>query len=63
MRKVLLPALIIIGASLLIMRVFFLQIIDDSYKLKSENNAIKIKFCIYFNLVINIIILIYKNQF
>ena len=44
MRKVLLPALIIIGASLLIIRVFFLQIIDDSFKLKSENNAIKIKY-------------------
>lgn len=44
MRKVLLPALIIIGASLLITRVFFLQIVDDSFKLKSENNAIKIKY-------------------
>jgi penicillin-binding protein 2 len=44
MRKALLPALIIIGASLLIIRVFYLQIIDDSFKLKSENNAIKIKY-------------------
>ncbi|HSD07617.1 penicillin-binding protein 2 [Flavobacterium sp.] len=44
MRKVLLPALIIIGASLLVLRVFYLQIIDDSFKLKSENNAIKIKY-------------------
>ncbi|HEU4789560.1 MAG TPA: penicillin-binding protein 2 [Flavobacterium sp.] len=44
MRKVLLPALIIIGASLLLIRVFYLQIIDDSFKLKSENNAIKIKY-------------------
>jgi penicillin-binding protein 2 len=44
MRKVLLPALIVIGASLLIIRVFYLQIIDDSFKLKSENNAIKIKY-------------------
>ncbi|WP_281227767.1 penicillin-binding protein 2 [Flavobacterium aquiphilum] len=44
MRKVLLPALIIIGASLLIIRVFYLQIIDDSFKLKSENNAIKIEY-------------------
>ena len=44
MRKVLLPALIIIGASLLIIRVFYLQIIDDSFKLKSDNNAIKIKY-------------------
>jgi len=44
MRKVLLPALIIIAASLLVFRVFYLQIIDDSFKLKSENNAIKIKY-------------------
>jgi len=44
MRKVLLPALIIIGASLLIMRIFYLQIIDDSFKLKSDNNAIKIAY-------------------
>jgi penicillin-binding protein 2 len=44
MRKVLLPALIVIGASLLIIRVFYLQIIDDSFKLKSENNAIKIEY-------------------
>jgi penicillin-binding protein 2 len=44
MRKVLLPALIIIGASLLLIRIFYLQIIDDSFKLKSDNNAIKIKY-------------------
>jgi len=44
MRKILLPSLIIITASLLIVRLFFLQIIDDSFKLKSENNAIKIKY-------------------
>lgn len=41
MRKVLLPSLIILGATLLIMRIFYLQIIDDTLKLKSENNAIK----------------------
>ena len=44
MRKALLPALIIITASLLLIRLFYLQIIDDSFKLKSENNAIKIKY-------------------
>ena len=44
MRKVLLPALVIICASLLLIRIFFLQIVDDSFKLKSENNAIKIKY-------------------
>ncbi|MCV9929386.1 penicillin-binding protein 2 [Flavobacterium sp. LS1R49] len=44
MRKVLLPSLIIIAASLLVIRIFYLQIIDDSFKLKSENNAIKVKY-------------------
>jgi penicillin-binding protein 2 len=44
MRKVLLPTLIIIAASLLVLRLFYLQIIDDSFKLKSDNNAIKIKY-------------------
>ncbi len=44
MRKVLLPSLIIIAASLLVIRIFYLQIIDDSFKLKSDNNAIKIKY-------------------
>jgi penicillin-binding protein 2 len=44
MRKMLLPLLIIIGASLLVMRIFYLQIVDVSLKLKSDNNAIKIKY-------------------
>ena len=44
MRKVLLPSLIIIAASLLILRLFYLQIIDVSFKLKSENNSIKKKY-------------------
>lgn len=44
MRKVLLPSLIIIAASLLVIRIFYLQIIDDSFKLKSDNNAIKIQY-------------------
>ena len=44
MRKVLLPSLVIITAALLLIRIFYLQIIDDSFKLKSENNAIKIKY-------------------
>lgn len=44
MRKVLLPSLVIIFSSLLLIRVFYLQIIDDSFKVKSENNAIKIKY-------------------
>ncbi|WP_395044369.1 penicillin-binding protein 2 [Flavobacterium sp.] len=44
MRKLLLPALVIISASLLLIRLFYLQIINDSFKLKSENNAIKINY-------------------
>ncbi len=44
MRKVLLPSLIIIAALLLVTRIFYLQIINDSFKLKSDNNAIKIKY-------------------
>lgn len=44
MRKVLLPSLIIIAASLLVIRLFYLQIINDSFKLKSDNNAIKIQY-------------------
>ncbi|MBG6109414.1 penicillin-binding protein 2 [Flavobacterium sp. CG_23.5] len=44
MRKVLLPSLIIVAASLLVIRIFFLQFVDDSFKLKSDNNAIKIKY-------------------
>ncbi len=44
MRKVLLPSLIILATSLLVVRIFYLQIVDDSLKLKSENNAIKKKY-------------------
>jgi penicillin-binding protein 2 len=44
MRKVLLPSLIIIAAVLLIARIFYLQVLDVSFKLKAENNAIKIKY-------------------
>ncbi len=44
MRKVLLPSLIIIATSLLVIRIFYLQVVDDTLKLKSENNAIKKKY-------------------
>jgi penicillin-binding protein 2 len=44
MRKLLLPSLIIVAASLLLIRIFYLQVINDTFKLKSENNAIKIKY-------------------
>jgi len=44
MKKTLFPFLIIIASLLLLGRLFYLQIIDESYKLKAENNAIKIKY-------------------
>ena len=44
MRKVLLPSLIIIATALLVIRLFYLQVVNDSFKLKSDNNAIKIKY-------------------
>ncbi|MEN9323267.1 MAG: hypothetical protein RL699_1047 [Bacteroidota bacterium] len=44
MRKVVLPTFIIVATALLILRLFYLQVINDSFKLKSENNAIKIKY-------------------
>lgn len=44
MRKVLLPTLIFIATILLLLRLFYLQIMDESLKLKSDNNAIKIQY-------------------
>jgi penicillin-binding protein 2 len=44
MRKALLPGLILVSAILLTIRIFYLQVLDDSFKLKAENNAIKIKY-------------------
>ena len=44
MRKVLFPTIIIIATILIVARLFYLQVIDDSLKLKSDNNAIKIKY-------------------
>ncbi len=44
MRKILLPIMIIATAVILLLRLFYLQVIDDSLKLKSDNNAIKIKY-------------------
>ena len=41
MRKFILPAVIIISSIVLIVRIFYLQVIDETLKLKSENNAIK----------------------
>jgi penicillin-binding protein 2 len=44
MRKVLFPTIIIIATILIVSRLFYLQVIDESLKLKSDNNAIKIKY-------------------
>jgi len=44
MRKILFPSLIIIATSLLVLRLFYLQVVNDTFKLKSDNNAIKIKY-------------------
>ncbi len=44
MRKVLLPSLIIITTLFIIARLFYLQVIDETLKLKSDNNAIKIQY-------------------
>src|SRR6476661_10667269 len=44
MRKVLLPTIIFICTILLVLRLFYLQVIDDTLKLKSDNNAIKIAY-------------------
>lgn len=44
MRKVLLPTLIFIATILLLVRLFYLQLIDETLKLKSDNNAIKIQY-------------------
>src|SRR6185503_4504635 len=44
MRKALFPTVVIISTILILIRLFYLQIIDESFKLKSDNNAIKIKY-------------------
>ena len=44
MRKLLLPIIIISATLLIIARLFYLQIVDDSWIKKSDNNAIKIKY-------------------
>ena len=44
MRKSLFPILIVLAASVIVIRIFYLQIVNDSFKLESDNNAIKIKY-------------------
>ncbi|UUF12529.1 MULTISPECIES: penicillin-binding protein 2 [Flavobacterium] len=46
MRKLLFPIIIITSAAILIIRIFYLQILNHSYKLKAENNSIKIQYVI-----------------
>lgn len=42
MRKLLFPSVIILTALILLVRLFYLQILDDSYIKQSDNNALKI---------------------
>ena len=42
MRKSLLPTVVIVSAILMLIRLFYLQVINESLKLEAENNAIKI---------------------
>ena len=44
MRKFLLPGMTIGVATLIVVRLFFLQVVDDTFRLKSENISIKIKY-------------------
>lgn len=44
MRKLLLPTIIVLSTVIILVRLFYLQIIDETFKLKSDNNAIKIKY-------------------
>ncbi len=41
MRKIVLPAVIIVSSIILLTKIFYLQVIDETLKLKAENNAIK----------------------
>lgn len=42
MRKALFPTVVILSVLMVVARLFYLQVIDESFKLKSDNNAIKI---------------------
>ena len=44
LEEVLFPTMIIVATILIVIRLFYLQIINDTLKLKSDNNAIKIKY-------------------
>ncbi|KAF2519958.1 penicillin-binding protein 2 [Flavobacterium salilacus subsp. salilacus] len=44
MRKILLPSFIIVAALLILAKLYYIQILDDSWVKKSDNNAYKIKY-------------------
>lgn len=44
MRKLFLPGLVVLVTLAILSRLFYLQILDDDYKLMAQNNAIKIKY-------------------
>lgn len=44
MRKLVLPSIVIISAIIILIKLFYLQIIDDELKIKADNNAIKIEY-------------------
>lgn len=44
MRKLVLPSIVIVSAILILIKLFYLQIIDDELKIKADNNAIKIEY-------------------
>jgi penicillin-binding protein 2 len=44
MRKLVLPSIVIVSAIIILIKLFYLQIIDDELKIKADNNAIKIEY-------------------
>ncbi len=44
MRKLVLPTIVVLSGVLMLAKLFYLQIIDDSLKIKADNNAIKIEY-------------------
>ena len=44
MRKLVLPSIVIVSAIIILVKLFYLQIIDDELKIKADNNAIKIEY-------------------
>ena len=44
MRKYFLPGLVVFVTLAILARLFYLQILDDDYKLMAQNNAIKIEY-------------------